>query len=130
MSLLVYRLPRSSPLIEPASRGVFVAFVVWRPGRPDAREVWAREGRVLFRCADAIPTAEAMLRFAAPTVPEELLPELRRIEDLDGAPECIGEPSDEDRGAVADAAAREVMARTWPGRLERLVAAGRLPRRS
>lgn len=122
--LPVYRLERS-PL--DTSRGRLVGFVIRRPAAPDSAEAWRRNGWDLARVVGFALAAAELLRFSASTVPAAMLPELHRVEvDADGG-EHVWPAMPEDLEAVAKVAALPELVEDWPARLERLVAAGRLP---
>jgi len=69
-----------------------------------------------------------MLMFSSPMVAPEHLPVLERIVELEDGTRTNRPARTEDLVGVAVAADRSDHRSTFPGRLERLQAAGRLPR--
>lgn len=97
---------------QPPEEGRFVAYEIVRP----AAGLWGAAGGLSSR-SDCAGIAHSMLMFSSAMVATEHLPVLERIVEL--AEDLVG---------VAVAADRPEHRSRFPGRLERLQAAGRLPR--
>lgn len=108
---------------QPAEEGRFVAYEIVRP----AAGLWGDAGGLSSR-SDCAGIAHSMLMYSSAMVATEHLPVLERIIELEDGKRVNRPARIEDLVGVAVAADREEHRSRFPGRLERLQAAGRLPR--
>lgn len=114
---------RLEALVELGPKREVLGFEVVRPPGP-----WG-EARGLSLATQVGQAAHSLLMFSGPSVRDEHLPLLERLVALDGLRR--NEPcSATELAAVAKAATSRELLHKFPGRLDRLVARGRLPRPS
>lgn len=114
---------RFEALIELAPKRELIGFEVVRPAGP-----WGAAGG-LSLATQLEQAAHSLLMFSGPSVRDDHLPNLERVVAIDG--ERRNEAcSSSELAAVAKAATSRELLHKFPGRLDRLVARGRLPRPS